>query len=71
MTEVCKIMSKMTKECSFVYNHRIQWAHSEVIGQGSLEQKVPFHTVHNLIAYLVSTVAVEANNIIINIIEII
>lgn len=57
----------MTKECSFTYDHIIQWAHSEVTVQGSLKQKVNFHTVHNLIAVLVSTSVVEANNIIINI----
>lgn len=62
MTEVYKIMTKMTKECSFTYDHTMQWAHSEVIGQGSLKQKVLFHRLHNLIAYLVS-IAVEANNI--------
>lgn len=67
MTDVYKIMNKMSKECSFTYDHTIQRAHSEVIGQGILKQKIPFHTVHNLIAYLVSTVAVDANTIIINI----
>lgn len=67
MIEIYEIVNKMTKECSSTYDHIMPWSHSEVIGQASLKQKIPFHTVHNFIAYLVSTGAVEANNIIMNI----
>lgn len=46
-----EIMSKSAKGRSFTCDHMIQWVQSEIIGQGSLKQKVNFHTVHNLIAY--------------------